>query len=822
MSSSGQAETPNANVVFPRPRGGPYTYLLPEDLDQPLIPGVRVVAPFGRRLLTGVIFETNVLPPKGIRLIRFHSVLDEHPLVLPDLLDLVRWLAGYYFCDLGEALRAVVPGIFLRVGDRKVKLTGDPERPALKLSPLQDKILFLLRESPGGQLPQSRLAGRLKTRSLARPLSALAESGLVEISDHLPLIPRARSRTMLEAGALPDAAELECLLRKTPRQRECLDYLRGVAGPVEVSLLSRLNFSPAVVGALAKKGLVNKYEVYDPRDPFRNVQFPDYTAPRPSEVQAGVIRRVMESGGRHRVFLLHGVTGSGKTLVYMELLRPLLEQGKQAIVLVPEIALTPQTTGRFRAVFGPRVAVLHSGLSEGERYDIWRQIHEGRYAVAVGARSAVFAPFDNLGIIIVDEEHENSYKQDSPAPPYNAREVAIRRMQLAGGPVLLGSATPSLESYQRARDGGYTLLELPERVLGRSMPAVQVYDLRKGWKDGKKPSLIGERLLGEIGFALEAGGQVLLLLNRRGYNNFLLCEECGQVPGCDFCRISFTLHRRLNRLLCHYCGTQKPIPSACPACGAQRLSPTGMGTEQVETILREHFPGRKVDRMDLDTTGGKWSHHEILERLRAGETDILVGTQMIAKGLDFPNVLLVGVVNADTAMNLPDFRATERTFGLLAQVAGRTGRGERGGEVIIQTFNPAHPAVKSAVGHDYAAFAGNELSIRGEAGYPPFVSLLNVIFSGRDETALSSFADRTAQGLEKFIARESLGGLLEAVGPSPCPLEKLRGRYRYHLILKSADEPALQTAGAYLARSVKPPRQGDCRMTLDRDPASLM
>jgi len=482
-----QTGAPNANIIFPRPRGGPYTYLLPEDLDQPLLPGVRVVAPFGRRLLTGVVFETGVVPPKGIRLLRFHSVLDDRPLVPADLLDLVRWVSGHYFCDLGEALRAVVPGIFLRVGDRKIKLAGIPERPALKLSPLQEKILDLLRETPGGQVLQSRLAGLLKTKSLSQPLSRLAAAGLVEVSDHLPLMPRARSRTMLEAGVLPPEAELVQLLRKTPRQRECLDYLRGMAGPVEISLLSRLNFSPAVVGALAKKGLVNKYEVYDPRDPFRNVQFPDYSAPLPSPVQAGVIRRVMESTGKHRVFLLHGVTGSGKTLVYMELIRPLLEQGKQAIVLVPEIALTPQTTGRFRAVFGPRVAVLHSGLSEGERYDIWRQIHEGRYAVAVGARSAVFAPFENLGIIVVDEEHEHSYKQDSSAPPYHAREVAIRRMQLAGGPVLLGSATPSLESYQRARGGEYTLLELPERVLGRSLPAVQVYDLRKGWKGGIKP-----------------------------------------------------------------------------------------------------------------------------------------------------------------------------------------------------------------------------------------------------------------------------------------------------------------------------------------------
>ncbi len=811
--------TTNANVVFPMPRGGPYTYLAPEGHEQPLLPGIRVVAPFGRRILTGIVVEANVTPPKGIRLKRLKAIIDDHPLVPQELLDLARWISRYYFCDFGEAIRAVVPGIFMRVGDQRIRLVEGIKPAGIKLSDLQGKIFDILLAE--GQLLRSRLTKRLKSKSLSQSLASLAEMGLIEITDHLPLLPKARLRTMVEACKETPDDELKGLLTRAPRQHECLKFLQGMAGPVELSLLTRFNFSSAIVGVLAQKGLINKYQVYDPRDPFRHVNFPDYQAPEPSPDQKEVIGNLEESMDSHKVFLLHGVTGSGKTLVYIELLRPVLEAGKQAIVLVPEIALTPQTTGRFRAVFGPRVTVLHSGLSDGERYDIWRQISQGKYSIAVGARSAVFAPFNNLGIIIIDEEHEHTYKETEHIPRYHAREVATWRMSRAGRPVILGSATPSLESYHRARQGDYLLLELPERARGFPMPQVNIFDLRKGWSK-KKPSLVGERLSKEIDFALQAKGQVLLLLNRRGFNIFMICEECGQVAECRQCRISLTLHRRLNRLLCHYCGTQAPILSACPACGSKRLVPMGVGTEQVESILKEKFPDRVIDRMDSDTTGGKWSHHKILERLRSGATDILVGTQMIAKGLDFPNVLLVGVVNADTAMNLPDFRATERTFGLLAQVAGRTGRGERGGEVIIQTFRPAHPAITAAVTHDYPSFAKKELAIRRDAEYPPFVNLLNVIFTGRDEKVLSSFADKTADKLEELSKDRSLAGQLTVLGPAPCPLEKLRGRYRYHLIVKSKSDEAIEHAGAFLARSVKPPGKGNCRMILDRDPSSLM
>jgi len=819
-------ETPEGSrsvaVLFPIPGGGPYTYRVPSDWESPPAPGCRVSAPLGRKLLTGLVTGPGLPVPSGVHLRSLSAALDNRPLVTPDLLELIFWLAEYYFCEPGEALRSVVPGPFLRVGDRSVKLneTTGNERPD-KLTPTQNRLLEIL--NARGKARVSSLRGELGTAALQRALVGLESAGLVAVSDCLPRVPADRTDSLVSAAApLPAADELERLLSRSPRQRQCLEYLSGLAHPVESAFLCRqMGFSPEVLKGLAGKGLACITQVRRLRDPFQSLELPPYEHPTPSAAQTEVIATLSRDLGTHRVSLLHGVTGSGKTLVYLELLRPVLEAGRQAVVLVPEIALTPQTTARFRAVFGDRVAVLHSGLSDGERYDIWREIRAGRYRVAVGPRSAVFAPFDNLGIIILDEEHESTYKQTDLTPRYHARDVAIRRMKAAGGPVVLGSATPSLESWAAAESGDILHLSLPERVAGRSLPEVRLNDLRHGWTGSDKNG-VTPALLKEIGFALEARGQVLLLLNRRGFSNFILCPDCGAIVQCPNCRISLTVHKRLGRLLCHYCGHQQPAPEVCPSCGSAGLERIGAGTEQVESALREAFPERVVDRMDLDTTGGKWSHHEILERLRGGATDILVGTQMIAKGLDFPNVLLVGVVNADTAMNLPDFRSTERTFQLLAQVAGRTGRGERGGEVLIQTFNPAHPAVRAAVHHDYAGFARRELAVRLEAGYPPYVHLLNVIFSGEQEPVVERFAADSAELVAALIQRKHLADRLSLLGPASCPLERLRGRWRQHLIIKSRDPELVGSVGQFLARRLKPPAAGACRVTLDRDPASLM
>ncbi len=822
MKAKPEGTEQTVSVLFPIPGGGPWTYRVPPDWESMPAPGCRVSAPLGRKILTGLVTGAGENVPSGVRLRALDVSLDSHPLVTPDLLELCFWLASYYFCEPGEALRSIMPGPFLRVGDRLVTLDkGKQKYDPAQLAAAQTRLLSLLEKR--GRATASSLRRALGSGVFQRALAALESAGLVSVSDCLPHVPSDRTSTLVSASQeLPGPEEMDRLLLRSPRQRECLEYLRGLAHPVESVFLSRkMGFGTEVVKALLQKGLARSEKVRVLRDPFKNHKLPPYEHPAPSDAQARIIKEISGKLDEHRVFLLHGVTGSGKTLVYLELLRPVLERDRQAIVLVPEIALTPQTTARFRGVFGDRVAVLHSGLSDGERYDIWREIRSGRHQVAVGPRSAVFAPFERLGLIIIDEEHESTYKQTDLTPRYHARDVAVQRMKLAGGPVLLGSATPSLESWAESERGDTVRLELPERVAGRALPSVTVSDLRRGW-NGSDKNGVTPVLLKETGFALEAGGQVLVLLNRRGYSNFVLCVECGGIIQCPNCRISLTVHKRLGRLLCHYCGHQETPPEACPVCGSNALDRVGAGTEQVEAALREAFPDRMVDRMDMDTTGGKWSHHAILERLRTGATHILVGTQMIAKGLDFPDVLLVGVVNADTAMNLPDFRATERTFQLLAQVAGRTGRGERGGEVLIQTFNPSHPAVRAAVNHDYARFARRELQVRREAGYPPYVRLLNVIFSGEEERTVERFAADSAQLVSALVRRKGLGGRLEILGPAPCALERLRQRWRFHIMLKSREAELIGSVGEFLARRLKPPSAGACRVTLDRDPVSLM
>ncbi len=576
-------------------------------------------------------------------------------------------------------------------------------------------------------------------------------------------------------------------------------------------------------------------------------------------------------------FLLRGVTGSGKTLVYIELLKEVVQrQGRGAIVLVPEIALTPQTVARFRSHFGDEVAVLHSALSDGERYDAWRALQRGERRIAVGARSAVFAPIPDLGAIVVDEEHEGSYKQ-SEAPRYHAREVAIVRARLTGAVCVLGSATPALESWHNAARGKFALLELPERVEGRPLPPVRVVDLRQkpdaGSADAgtrrhgdagtgrvrassdpavsrqplpaealtepefpvsprprvpvspvKGPDrVLSEPLMAAMADRLRKGEQTILLLNRRGYSTFVQCRDCGAVWQCRNCNVSLTYHRSNRRLVCHYCFHEEPAPVSCEACGSGDLSFRGVGTQQVERSVADSFPSARLARMDVDTTSGKWSHHEILSRVERGEVDILLGTQMIAKGLDFPRVTLVGVINADVGMNLPDFRASERTFQLLTQVSGRAGRGVLGGEVLVQTALPGHYAIRAALVHDFVAFAERELEERRGPGYPPHGRLLNVVVSGTAEAAVQEAAEAASAWTEQAIRREARGGLVALLGPAPCPVDRIRNRWRWHFLLRSASAAGLGAVGRRLHRDFDlRPGTAELRLVLDRDPVSLL
>jgi primosomal protein N' (replication factor Y) len=518
---------------------------------------------------------------------------------------------------------------------------------------------------------------------------------------------------------------------------------------------------------------------------------------------------------RSDAFLLFGVTGSGKTVVYIEVLREALARGFSGLVLVPEISLTPQTISRFREVFPGKVATVHSGLGARERFEIWRAAREGKARILVGPRSAVFAPMANLGVIVIDEEHESSYKQDD-TPRYHAREVALKRAAIEGAAVVLGSATPSLESYRKAQEGSYHMLELPERVGAGRFPAIRIIDMKE--EDGRP--VISESLRKGIAQRIGRKEQVILFLNRRGYSSFLQCGTCGWVIHCEECNIALTVHRRPLSLVCHYCNYKDDIPEKCPKCGRGSLSMRGVGTERVDREIKEMFSGVKVERMDLDTTSGKWSHRDILVKFLSGETQILLGTQMIAKGLDFPNVTLVGVVSADTGLNLPDYRATERAFQILTQVSGRTGRGEKGGEVIIQTYMSDVSVIEAVERQDYRKFAEGELAVRRDAEYPPYFALANIIAVGKEEEEVREVAWEMADALGALA-----GGVeneaVRTVGPAPCAYTKLRGMFRWHILVKSRDPESMEKilyefAGTWYRG------KGGVRVMVDRDPMSLM
>lgn len=747
-------------VALPVPLFQTFTYAVDPTAARPPSNGSRVVVPFRNGTEIGICLgpaDPAVLRRKVRTII---EVPDAEPALSEDMIGLCRWMADYYVVPIGLAMRTALPSL---------------------------------------------LSGAEQPKPSRKTLS------IVRLRENLP--------TLLER---------EKAFARAPKQRALFEALESLGGRSTVEhLLQQLSFSPSVLKAIEKRGfIVTEAEEVD-RDPFAARAIAKAATHQPTAAQTMAIAAIAEAKAG-QVFLLNGVTGSGKTLVYIEVLKRLVvEQGKTGIVLVPEIALTPQTVDRFRAVFGDSIAVLHSALSDGERYDAWLALRRGERRIAVGARSAVFAPLANLGAIIVDEEHETSYKQGE-TPRYHAREVAIVRARLEGATIVLGSATPSLESWANADAGKYTLLNLPERVGGGRLPRIDVVDLRR--RDGPdapregpaSPSyayVIRDELDRALEHTLSRKEQAILLLNRRGYSSFIMCSECAYVVACPNCSITLTLHRAPERLLCHYCGHQEELSQVCRRCGGRTLRHRGLGTQQVERLLSDRFPGASIARMDVDTTSGKWAHAEILDRVASGEVDILLGTQMIAKGLDFPNVTLVGVVDADTGINLPDFRASERCFQLLAQVAGRAGRGPKGGRVLIQTRVPDHHAVVCAVSHDYARFIREEMPGRIKPPYPPNLRLANIVMSGTAEPPVADLAIAAGVWLRELIAARGLDEVT-VIGPAPCPIERIKTRWRWHLLLKSEQAGDLTRVSRYFME--KFPVPANLRVTLDRDPVALL
>jgi primosomal protein N' (replication factor Y) (superfamily II helicase) len=825
-------------VALPIPVARSFTYAVPELLRARAVPGARVLVPFGRSERVGWIERVAgevAAGQEGIR--ELNGVLDTRPVLVPKLLQLCRWIADYYVASLGQVIRSAVPAALTDSSADWIAL-ADSAAGALdldSLSPLEREVMEWLRGSEG---PRSvaRLRRERGERAWWPSIRRLVEAGVLVVGTDPPRVaPPVRLRRVVRLTAeLPSLVERERVFARAARQRECFETLEGMSGAAELAhLTGALGFSASVPRALVDKGLARIEEEEVSRDPYATIAVPPAPDLIPTEPQAAAIAALIDAArsGDPGTWLLRGVTGSGKTLVYIELLREVVErQGRTAIVLVPEIALTPQTVGRFKAVFGDSVAVLHSALGDGERFDEWRALRAGEKRIVVGARSAIFAPLPDLGAIVVDEEHEGSYKQGE-APRYHAREVAAVRARLEGALCLFGSATPALETWHNVQNGKFRLLELPARVAGRPLPAVRVVDMRRERKrqrdapgplQDRSPLVLSAELESAITARLARGEQSILLLNRRGYSTFVQCRECGQVWHCPACNVSLTYHRRRGRLTCHHCFHEEAKPDRCSRCGSVDIGFRGVGTEQVERTVADTFASARIARMDVDTTSGKWSHHRILDRVGRGEIDILLGTQMIAKGLDFPEVTLVGVINADVGINLPDFRATERTFQLLTQVAGRAGRGVKGGEVIIQTSLPEHYAITCAVRHEFDEFARKEFDARRQPSYPPFCRLVNIVASGLEERPTQDLADAAAAWLNGLLQRRGIAGI-DLVGPAPCPIDRIRRRWRWHFLLRAENPRLLGPVLRYFAERFVPPRdRNQLRIAIDRDPVALL
>ncbi len=830
MHISPQPES--VQVALPLPLSQTFTYAVPESLQSRIVPGHRVVVPFGNRILTGVIVEEGGETEERTELREIIDLPDDIPALTPELLRLTRWMADYYLCSWGEAIRAALPSGIELESQRMVFPSG--RATVLPTSPLEEEVLaYLLREGPTPVEKLQRVCSRRVTSYLLRRME---QAGLIHMGSFLQT-PRVRIRKEAILQPAPSLASPNAL-------REVQQQLRGArqkallqvfidaleAGKPAIfprrTLLKQAGASAGSLTALIKRGILEQSEREVSRM-FLNpipASFPPPFIPHPD--QKAAIRAILEGiqEERYATYLLHGVTGSGKTAVYIEALHETLASGKTGIVLVPEIALTPQTVRRFQTHFGNRVAVMHSRMSPGERYDAWRAIRHGRASVVIGPRSAVLAPLENIGLIVVDEEHEPSYKQFDPAPRYHAREVAIMRAYMNECLCILGSATPSLESYFNARRGKYTLVAMPRRVptpdgTTLPLPRVRLVDLREERKKRRMEGPFSHTLLEAMEERLSRKEQIILLQNRRGYAPVVECPSCGWSPQCRDCAVTLTYHRKKHQLRCHYCGRAHSMPSRCPECQEPALELLGTGTQRVEEELQRLFPEARMLRMDLDTTGKKHAHSHILEQFRKGEADILLGTQMVAKGLDFQRVTLVGVIQADTSLLLPDFRAGERTFQLLTQVAGRAGRSSLGGEVILQTRYPAHPAIQCAARHDYERFARHELQERKAFFYPPYGHLIGLSFRGTPEDAVEAYALSFSMALQEKVGTE-----VSVLGPEQAFVYRIKRQYRYQTLVRapmSVPRRRVKEAIRELETSLPPPSRS-VRLVIDVDPQSFI
>ncbi|AWB45166.1 primosomal protein N' [Paenibacillus sp. CAA11] len=820
----------------------PFDYLIPPHMAEWIEVGSRVGVPFGRRTVQGFVVALAGESEMALSKIKpIQELLDHLPPLPPDLVELAGWMSRQYACTLTSVLQVMIPSALKGKAERYIRVAEDPAdedtlfTAADVLTRPEADIMDYIRAS--GPVTLAHLSQRYPDGG--HLIKTLLGRGLLLESQAIKDKLKIKTVKTVSAAVQGEQAEqaLASFTKQARRQKEVLAFLLEVGIPISMQeVLTTLGVTAGTVKKLAEKGyaIIDDVEVY--RDPYQDRRFKATEPLALTEEQQEVYHQIMAvlDAHTHASFLLHGVTGSGKTEVYLQVIERCIGLGRQAIVLVPEISLTPQMVERFKGRFGARVAILHSRLSGGERYDEWRKIREGRVQVAIGARSAIFAPFSDLGLIVMDEEHETSYKQEE-TPKYHARDVAIQRAKQHQAAVILGSATPSLESYHAARSQSNPLyapmlLEMRQRPLGSQLPKVNIVDMRNELKDGNR-SMFSRSLHAAISARLERGEQSVLFLNRRGHSTFVMCRSCGYVATCPECDISLTYHQKSNNLRCHYCGYAAPAPSICPECGSEHIRYFGTGTQRVEGELAKLFPGIRVIRMDVDTTSEKGAHERLLQAFRDKKGDVLLGTQMVAKGLDFPDVTLVGAIAADSSLNFPDFRAAEKTFQLLTQVAGRAGRHQLPGEVFIQSYTPDHYSIVHASQHDYLSFVREELKHRRALGYPPYCRLILITLSHEQLPVLVRMAENFTSelrgraqrkgwfaSLDKFTAEA-----LDVLGPIASPMPRLKNRYRFQCMVKFRGElDAVGLVRQTTAEMLAGTKDSLFQISIDVDPQMLM
>lgn len=792
-----------------------FDYLIPPSFETTIEPGMRVVVPFGTRKVQGFVMELAETSELEISKLKpIEELVDVEAPLTHELLSLSKWVKGNTLSFHIAVLKVMLPAAMRAKYKKEVSLNTE-----LALTEIPERLKQLFQNGEAAfdwdsmlkqchDEDQRLLLKAVKNKQIIiHPIVGTQETKKKRVA-----VKRQSSEEKLKQ-------ELNALPKNAKKQQELLQFFIDHDEAITiVDLMKKLSTNRNSIQSLVDKGLLVQKEIEVRRDPYEGRKF-NKTTPLPlTDEQERAIKPILESidSGTHETFLLRGVTGSGKTEIYLQAIEKVLMQGKEAIMLVPEISLTPQMVKRFKERFGPEVAVMHSALSNGEKYDEWRRIKNKQVKVAVGARSAVFAPFENIGMIIIDEEHETSYKQEE-APRYHARDVAIQRGKYYQCPIILGSATPSLESYARAKKGVYRLLEMKQRVNNIPMPIVTITDMREELRQGNR-SMFSNVLLEKMKERIEKKEQIVLLLNRRGYSTFILCRDCGYVVQCPHCDISLTYHRTNQSMQCHYCGYMESPPTNCPKCDSDAIRFFGSGTQKVEEEIVKVFPGVKVIRMDVDTTRRKGSHEKLLTKFGKGEGDILLGTQMIAKGLDFPNITLVGVLAADSMLHIPDFRSSERTFQLLTQVSGRAGRHEKTGEVIIQTYTPEHYSIVDVKEHDYESFFNREMRIRKKTGYPPYYYLTLIHVSDTDLMKVVNTTEKITRYLRSKLSENTY-----VFGPVASSIPRIKDRYRYQCMIKYKIEPNLneilkeiiETYQGEMSRS-------DLMITIDTNPFMMM